>query len=107
MPATSLRTATLGLTALALSACTAMEPEPQPAPPPSSASADDPCGAQQFKDYIGKVAAGPVETRIREQVGDQRVRVYGPDDAVTMDYRSDRLNVETDAAGKIVKVRCG
>ena len=33
-------------------------------------------------------------------------RVIGPNDAVTMDFRADRLNVEIGADGRIAKVGC-
>ncbi|MBB3692648.1 I78 family peptidase inhibitor [Sphingomonas sp. BK580] len=35
------------------------------------------------------------------------VRRYATGDALTMDYRADRLNVETDARGTIVRLSCG
>ena len=39
--------------------------------------------------------------------GARTVRVIRPGDAVTMDYRQDRLNIELDADGKIVRFNCG
>ena len=35
------------------------------------------------------------------------VRVIKPGQAVTMDYRGDRLNVEVDAHNAIVRITCG
>jgi hypothetical protein len=35
------------------------------------------------------------------------VRIVRPGEAVTMDYREDRLTLELDAAGKVVSARCG
>ena len=34
-------------------------------------------------------------------------RIVGPGIAVTMDYRSDRMNIEIDGAGRITRVYCG
>lgn len=93
-----------GLAALALAGCAATE---RPADSSAAAPAADECGAQALQSYLGDVAAGPVEARIREAVGNGRVRFIGPNDAVTMDFRPDRLNVETDAQGRIVRIRCG
>lgn len=35
------------------------------------------------------------------------IRVFGPNDAVTMDYRPDRLNVELGEDRTIVRIFCG
>lgn len=35
------------------------------------------------------------------------VRIIGPDQPVTMDYNPERLNVFTNAAGRIERVTCG
>ena len=104
MPRASVATALAGLAAFAVAACAMSEP---PAAPPSASDAADACGAQALQDYLGMMADGSVEARLREAAGDGRIRFIGPDDAVTMDYRPGRLNVETDAAGKIVRIRCG
>lgn len=34
-------------------------------------------------------------------------RVYGPDDAITMDVRLNRLNIVFDSQNTVVEVRCG
>lgn len=34
------------------------------------------------------------------------VRVIRPGDLVTLDYRTDRLNIELDAVGRVVAVTC-
>ena len=35
------------------------------------------------------------------------VRVIGPNQAVTMDFNPERINLETDAVGIITRVFCG
>lgn len=60
------------------------------------------CGAAQLQPLVGQsldkfdasVAKGPV-------------RVIGPDMAVTMDYRADRLNVLYSDDKKILSISCG
>jgi hypothetical protein len=93
-----------GLAALAMAGCAATTPPSDT--PPMTGEADQ-CGAQALQDYLGMMAAGPVEARIREVAGTKAVRVLGPNDAATMDYRPDRLNVRTDGDGRIVQIRCG
>ncbi len=34
-------------------------------------------------------------------------RVLGPNDMVTLEYRSERLNLNTDQAGTVNRVNCG
>lgn len=79
--------------ALTLAAC---QPDlvATPAPEPD-------CGAAALQGLVGQplgVFAAPPQARA--------VRVIGPDMAVTMDYRPDRLNVEHDRARIIRRVYC-
>ena len=48
-----------------------------------------------------------MNAEIREAVGHDRIRYIAPGDAVTMDLRPDRLNVETGVDGRIKLFRCG
>lgn len=62
------------------------------------------CGAEQYQALVGQgrtdvIAAGLTPSR--------DVRIVGPGDAVTMDFRSDRLNVELDDADRVVRIYCG
>lgn len=99
-----LRATLAGLAAFAMAGCAASTP---PAGSPPVTDGADQCGAQALQDYLGMIAAGPVEARIRETTGAKPVRILGPNDAATMDYRPDRLNVRTDSDGRIVQIRCG
>lgn len=60
------------------------------------------CAAQQFQLLVGQ---------LRNEVDTSTLpvpyRVYGRDDAVTMDYRPDRLNVVVGADGRVERVTCG
>jgi hypothetical protein len=79
------------------------------APAPNSATPAVPgtrCDADRAAGAIGKPAAtasGPA----RRAAGAASVRRYVTGSPLTMDFRADRLNVETDARGIIVKLSCG
>ena len=75
-------------------------PGPTPEPPTSAG-----CDAGAAGAFIGRPAAEAEAARAAAAAG--RVRVIRPGDAVTMDYRADRLNVELDEAGIIRALRCG
>lgn len=56
--------------------------------------------------WVGKPWADAEET-VRAGEGVATIRVFGPGDAVTMDYRADRLNVELGEGRNIVRIFCG
>ncbi|WP_136636423.1 I78 family peptidase inhibitor [Pseudooceanicola onchidii] len=66
--------------------------------------ADDPCGATQYQSLVGQdraaIAAAGLEAG-------RDLRILGPDDMATMDYRADRLNIDLDDAGVVTRLRCG
>lgn len=60
------------------------------------------CAAQQFQLLLGQ---------LRDEVDTSTLpvpyRIYGPGDAVTMDYRPDRMNVVIGDDGRVERVACG
>jgi hypothetical protein len=60
------------------------------------------CDPAQFAFLIGQDRSA-LEGVITPEV----VRVMGENDAATMDFNAERLNVVHDAAGKILEVTCG
>lgn len=64
------------------------------------------CDATAVQDFVGRPADMVVEEAQRRS-GARTVRRYRSGDPVTMDFRSDRLNIETDGNGRIVKLSCG
>lgn len=83
-------------TLMLLSAC-------QSGPPQNSAPAQaDACGADSLQKWVGMPLAAMDKSTFPEQT-----RILHPDSVATMDYRTDRLNVHVDAAGKVVRVVCG
>ena len=82
-----------------LAAC-ATPPTPEPAPPMS-------CNLTPAQDYIGKRAIYSVTEGARAAAGANSVRVLGPGDVATMDYRGDRLNIMVDGDRVITRFTCG
>ena len=65
------------------------------------------CGADKLDRWLNVLPSNDVKAEIREAVGHNRIRYIAPGDMVTMDFRPDRLNVETGADGRIKLFRCG
>lgn len=88
--------ATAGL----LAACDPPLMNVPPAPPGK-------CDAQPAQALVGTRYAGIYGTRAKTVTGAVTLRIIRPGQAVTMDYREDRLNIELDAKNIIVALRCG
>ncbi|WP_207467256.1 MULTISPECIES: I78 family peptidase inhibitor [Paracoccus] len=90
------RTLVLGLTAATiLAACEPMPAQPLPDTPP------DTCNASAYQGLVGQPVA--VLGAMTFPIGTRQI---GPDDAVTSDFRPDRLNIEYGRTGRIEKVSC-
>ncbi len=99
------------LLSLLLSACssapssdTAASPAPANAP---SADAPKQCDAAAAQWAVGKAADQALVDKAVSDSGSSSARVIKPGQAVTMDFREDRLNIEVDAANNVTAVRCG
>jgi hypothetical protein len=77
---------------LALAACQAPLPE------------DDPnaCGKDRYSHLIGAS-----KDRVQAAALPEDTRIYGPNDAVTLELRPERLNFVLDAEDKVIMVVCG
>ena len=109
------------LAAFALAGCapmndtpppTASTPEPTvPAKPPAvEEPAPEPkmtCDATRASWAKGRIADEALVLRIKADTGSKGVRVIKPGQAVTMDYREDRVNIDVDDKGRVLRVRCG
>ncbi len=73
-----------------------------PIPPPASL-----CNAQAAQFVVGKNSTGTVMESARVRSGAQMARILRPDQAVTLEFNAQRLNLQVDATGRIVAVRCG
>lgn len=65
------------------------------------------CNADRVQPLVGREATPDVVARARDRSGARTVRLIKPGDAVTMDFRSDRLNLDLDSVNTITAARCG
>lgn len=93
------------LAAVALAACTTPPPADTGAAPPPPAGAS--CNAEPARAVIGQVASASVVEDARQRAGAHMARVIRPGQAVTLEFNASRLNLDVDASGKVVGVRCG
>ena len=77
---------------------------PQPSVTDGQARAG--CDAVAVQQFVGQPADAAASEALRLS-GAKTLRRYVTGDMLTMDYRADRLNVESDANGRIVKLTCG
>ncbi len=104
--------AALVVAALFVSACT-QDQTPAPTTPEAiqeaaetmpqtreEATAQDTCGASQYRALIGSNFAAVTLP------ADSNVRIIQPDSVVTQDFRADRANIIVDANGIITGVEC-
>ncbi|WP_417492950.1 I78 family peptidase inhibitor [Maricaulis sp.] len=90
------------LSALAVSACATTTPESGEAAMPGFENTDDPCGAVAREYLIGQ----PVSEVDLDSLA-RLVRPIHPGQPVTMDFRGERLNLDLDGDGVIVRLWCG
>lgn len=72
-----------------------------------SAAPGGPCTADAAQAWLGKPASAANVDAAFKASGAKTLRTLKPGDAMTMDYREDRVNVLQDAAGNIERISCG
>ncbi len=65
------------------------------------------CDASKLGDLIGKTATSAVVADAQQRSMSRTVRVIKPGVAVTMDYRTDRLNIDVTDRNVVTATRCG
>lgn len=95
------------MTLAACSAPVAEAPQGLDAYPEHGATAGKTCRAPDPARFVGKVATSALGTEARDAAGAAVVRWIPPGAVVTMDYRTDRLNITLDARNRVVSLRCG
>lgn len=71
---------------------------------------DDPryaCTLSNLGSMVGQQATQRLGTEALRLSNSRTIRWIRPGDAVTMDYRLDRLNIMLDAANVVTEFRCG
>ncbi|WP_341868571.1 MULTISPECIES: I78 family peptidase inhibitor [Lysobacteraceae] len=119
--APSTRIACVAFTVFALSACTSTPHgddavassgtmAPAPAADAGTAAPATPaqqCNADAAQSAVGQVASDAVVEKARTDAGATVARTLKPNQAVTMEYRFDRLNLRVDAKNVVESVACG
>ena len=85
---------------LSMGACATIPPE---GPPMAFAQ----CNAEGARSALGREPGNDVVERARVDSGSATVRVIRPGEAVDMDFRGDRLNLNVNARNAIDGVKCG
>jgi Peptidase inhibitor I78 family len=75
----------------------------RPAPPSDPAL----CDVKRLKVLVGRPASAVAAAEALQLSGARTIRWVGPDSAVTMDYRPDRLNVLLTGDKKVKRFTCG
>lgn len=89
-----------------LAACTSTT-SLQPAEAGPAVKGDGHCDAAPVAWAVGQKADEQVMKKVWQQSGAGLIRPIAPDQAVTMDFRQDRINVHLDADNSITKLDCG
>lgn len=85
---------------IALAVLAGCGPMAQTSPDTTAPVGQDTCGAEAQQGLIGLDAAATL-------ILPEPKRVYRTDEAVTMDYQAERINVLLDNTDTIIAVRCG
>ncbi|QXH54899.1 I78 family peptidase inhibitor [Pseudomonas maumuensis] len=75
--------------------------------PAAAAGNDGRCEASGADFAIGKPASAELLEQARKASGSQMARILKPHDVITLEYRSERLNLNVDDKGVVTRVNCG
>ncbi|WP_434768391.1 I78 family peptidase inhibitor [Pseudomonas triticicola] len=103
-----LKFATLGafMAAALLAGCSTSSSE-SAQEPVAAESGNSRCEASAAQFAIGKKASPELLDQARAKAGAQNARFLKPNDMITLEYRSDRLNLNTDNNLVVTRVNCG
>lgn len=65
------------------------------------------CNAQPVQSFVGRTNTSQNLEQARQRSGAAMARVLHPGQATTREFNAQRLNLEVDASGRILAVRCG
>ena len=89
------------LLALAAVACAPMEA------PDGTDPVAGPCDAGRVSNLVGRAFTDTLRADALRRSGARTARVIRPGDVVTMDYRSDRLNINLTIRNRVERFTCG
>ncbi len=90
-----------------LAGCSTTSSESAKAPVTTTDTGHSRCEAKAAEFTLGKAASPELLEQARTRAGAQNARFLSPNDMMTLDYRSDRLNLHTDAKRVVTSVNCG
>jgi hypothetical protein len=104
-----LKFATLGalMAAAMLAGCSTTSSESAKESAATEEAGHSRCEATAAEFAIGKKASPELLEQARNKAGAQNARFLKPNDMITLEYRSDRLNLNTDNNLVITRVNCG
>ncbi len=76
---------------------------PAPPVPPAPPAGQSSCGKELLSDFLGR-RVGRLPAFVRQS---PKVRIIRPGQPVTLDYLTDRLNIELNDRNRIIDLRCG
>ncbi|WP_128893378.1 I78 family peptidase inhibitor [Erythrobacter sp. HKB08] len=91
-------------TPILLAACAGNGGGAEPVAPPASAGT---CNADNTAEFVGQKATAALGAAIQARTGASIFQWVGPDQAVTMDYRPERVRVTYDMGFVIERITCG
>lgn len=75
--------------------------------PAAPAGNDGRCEASGADFAVGKPGTPDLLEQARKASGSQMARILKPHDVITLEYRSERVNLNVDEQGKVIRVNCG
>jgi hypothetical protein len=88
--------------ALIVAGCATLEEPNEPAEDTRFA-----CSTARVAGLVGQAATTAVGAEAMRTANARTIRWIRPGDMVTMDYRTDRLNIDLDANNRVTGFRCG
>jgi hypothetical protein len=95
------------LAAAMLAGCSTSSTEPATDTAATTETGHSRCEAKAAEFTLGKQASPQLLEEARKRAGAQNARFLLPTDMVTLEYRSDRLNLNTDDSRIVTRVSCG
>ena len=90
-----------------LAGCSSTSTESATNPVTTTDTGHSHCEAKAAEFTLGKTASPELLEQARTRAGAQNARFLMPTDMVTLEYRSDRLNLNTDANRVVTRISCG